>query len=374
MKRLLLASLVSLAWLQPSTAADLIQTEEVPIAVETLATGLSNPWGVEALPDGAYLVTERPGTLRVIKDGRVTEPFGSLPGLAVGGQGGLLDVALANDFSETGTIYLAYSQAGDGGAGTAIARAKLARDGDSARLDDVDVIFSMPAKSGGGRHFGSRIAVAPDDTLFFSIGDRGDGDRAQDMRDHAGAILRIRPDGSVPADNPYADGGAALPEIWSKGHRNAQGMDIDAATGNLYAVEHGARGGDEINRPQPGLNYGWPVISYGRHYSGRKIGVGTAAEGFEQPIYYWDPSIAPGGMAVYRGTMFPEWDGDFFVTALKGRMLVRLARDDDGNVTHEERLLRGNYGRIRDVREAPDGSLLLVTDESNGALLRIERQ
>ncbi len=374
MKRLLATAFFSLAGLQLALATDLVQTQEVPIAVETVATGLQNPWGVEVLPDGAFLVTERPGGLRIVKDGRVSETVGEIPGLAVGGQGGLLDVALANDFADSGTIYLAFSEAGRGGAGTAIGKATLVRDGDTARLDDFEVIFSMPKKTSGGRHFGSRIAVAPDDTIYFSIGDRGEPDRAQDMQDHAGAVLRIRPDGTIPPDNPYADGAGALPEIWSKGHRNAQGMDFDTDTGILYVVEHGARGGDEINRPQPGLNYGWPVISYGRHYSGRKIGVGTAAEGFEQPIHYWDPSIAPGGMAVYRGAMFPEWDGDLLVTALKARMLVRLDRDSDGRVVGEENLLRGGYGRIRDVRQAPDGSILVLTDDSNGALLRIRRQ
>lgn len=369
-----LFALLPLLWINPAAAADVIQTEEVPIVVETVATGLEHPWGVEVLPDGAYLVTERPGGLRIIKDGRLSEPFGDLPGLVVGGQGGLLDVALANDFAQTGTIFLSYSQAGDGGAGTAIARAKLVRDGQSARLEDVEVIFSMPGKTRRGQHFGSRIVPEADGSLYFSIGDRGDGDRAQDMFDHAGAILRINADGSIPDDNPYADGSQARPELWSKGHRNPQGMDIDSKTGTLYAVEHGARGGDEINRPEPGSNYGWPQISYGRHYSGAKIGLGTEAEGFEQPIYYWDPSIAPGGMTVYRGSMFPEWDGDFLVAALKDRMLVRVERDEDGAVTGAENMFPGQYGRIREVKTAPDGSLILLTDESNGAILRIRRQ
>ena len=304
----------------------------------------------------------------------MSETFGEVPGLAVGGQGGLLDVALARDFDKSGTIFLSYSELGPGGAGTAIARARLVRDGNSARLENIDTIFSMMGKSRGGRHFGSRIAVAEDGNLFFSIGDRGEGDRAQDLMDHAGAILRIAPDGSIPSDNPFADGNGALPELWSKGHRNPQGMDFDRKTGTLYAVEHGARGGDEINRPEAARNYGWPVISYGRHYSGRKIGIGTEATGLEQPLYYWDPSIAPGGMAVYRGDMFPEWDGDFLVAALKDQMLVRLQRREDGTVAHEERLFPDRYGRIREVKEAPDGSLLLLTDDSDGAVLRISRQ
>ncbi len=366
-------ALLPFLWQNPAFAADRIQTERVPVVVETVATGLEYPWGVEVLPDGAYLVTERPGRLRIVKDGRLSAPFGDLPGLVVGGQGGLLDVALANDFDQSGTIFLSYSHAEGRGAGTAIARAKLVREGDTARLEDVEIIFSMDRKTRGGRHFGSRIVPASDGTIYFSIGDRGDGDRAQDMSDHAGAILRILPDGSIPQDNPYTDGTAA-PELWSKGHRNAQGMVIDPETGILYAVEHGARGGDEVNRPEPGKNYGWPVISYGRHYSGGKIGIGTEAEGYEQPLYYWDPSIAPGGMTVYRGAMFPEWDGDFLVTALKDQMLVRLERDADGSVIGDENMFRRKYGRIREVKTAPDGSLILLTDEPNGAILRVRRQ
>ncbi|WP_419906179.1 PQQ-dependent sugar dehydrogenase [Hoeflea sp.] len=352
-------------------AADNYATQKVGINVETVATGLEHPWGIAVLPDGAFLVTERDGRMRLVKDGDLSQPVSGLPNIAVGGQGGLLDVALSNDFEQSGIIYFTYSEPGQGGAGTALTRAKLVRNGMQARLEDVKVLFSMDRKSRGGRHFGSRIAIADDDSLFFTIGDRGDADRAQDPMDHAGAVLRINPDGSIPADNPYANADNAKPELWSKGHRNAQGLDFDSKTNVLYAVEHGARGGDEINRPEPGLNYGWPVISYGRHYSGGKIGIGTEATGYQQPIHYWDPSIAPGGMTVYRGEMFPEWDGDLFVTALKDRMLVRLDRDNAGNITGEERLLQGRYGRMRDVIAAPDGSLLVLTDEPDGVILRI---
>lgn len=357
----------------PAIAADTYATKKVDIRVETVADGLEHPWGVETLPDGAFLVTERPGRMRIVENGTLSAPLDGLPEIAVGGQGGLLDVALANDFDQSGTIYFTFSEPGRGGAGTALARAKLARDAGGARLEDVDVIFSMDRKTRRGQHFGSRIAVAGDDTIFFSIGDRGDGARSQDLMDHAGAVLRVGPDGSIPADNPFVSDDKALSELWSKGHRNPQGMDIDSKTGTLYAVEHGARGGDEINQPEPGLNYGWPVISYGRHYSGAKIGIGSDAPGYQQPIHYWDPSIAPGGMTVYRGSMFPEWDGDFLVAALKDRMLVRVDRDSAGNITGEENLLEGRYGRLRDVKSAPDGSLLVLTDEPDGALLRISR-
>lgn len=357
----------------PAIAADTYATKKVDIRVETVADGLEHPWGVETLPDGAFLVTERPGRMRIVENGTLSAPLDGLPEIAVGGQGGLLDIALANDFDQSGTIYFTFSEPGRGGAGTALARAKLARDGGAARLEDVDVIFSMDRKTRRGQHFGSRIAVAGDETIFFSIGDRGDGARSQDLMDHAGAVLRVGPDGSIPADNPFVSDDKALSELWSKGHRNPQGMDIDSKTGTLYAVEHGARGGDEINQPEPGLNYGWPVISYGRHYSGAKIGIGSDAPGYQQPIHYWDPSIAPGGMTVYRGSMFPEWDGDFLVAALKDRMLVRVDRDSAGNITGEENLLEGRYGRLRDVKSAPDGSLLVLTDEPDGALLRISR-
>jgi glucose/arabinose dehydrogenase len=355
----------------PAQARDTVPTQEVSVDVEVLATGLDHPWGVEVLPDGALLVTERSGALRLLRDGSVSRPISGLPQVEARGQGGLLDVALANDFADSRTLFLSYSTRSQDGLGTAIARARLSADGGA--LADVEEIFRMNRFTGVGRHFGSRIAVAPDGTLFFTIGDRGDADRAQDMNDHAGAVLRINPDGSIPQDNPFANGGGA-PELWSKGHRNAQGLGFDPETGVLYAVEHGARGGDEINRPEPGLNYGWPVISYGRHYSGGEIGVGIAAEGYEQPVHYWDPSIAPGGMTVYRGGMFPEWDGDLLVAALKYQMLVRLDLDPEaGDVLREERLLKGDYGRIRDVIVAPDGALVMVTDDDNGAVLRLSR-
>lgn len=359
------------AWAASASAAEPVPTQEVTIDVEVLATGLDHPWGVEPLPDGAILVTERSGALRMLRNGEVSAPISGVPEVAAHGQGGLLDIALARDFNASRTIFLSYSTSGPGGFGTAIARARLSDD--ATALSDVTEIFRMNRFTEVDRHFGSRIAVAEDGTLFFSIGDRGEDERAQDSGDHAGAILRITADGAVPADNPYATGGGAA-ELWSKGHRNPQGLDIDPKTGILYAVEHGARGGDEVNRPEPGRNYGWPEISYGRHYSGAEIGVGAVAEGYEQPVHYWDPSIAPGGMAVYRGEMFPEWDGDLLVAALKFQMLVRLDLDEEtGEVLSEERILKGAHGRIRDVRVAADGAVLLITDEDDGSILRLSR-
>ncbi len=372
-KSLAAASLTLVAGIGPASGQSAaVNAGAIPATAEIVARGLEHPWALEFLPDGAALITERPGRLRLLQEGQLSAPLDGVPEVHADGQGGLLDVALANDFAASGTIFLSFSQAGTGGAGTAIARATLVRDGEP-RLENVETIFSMANKTRVGRHFGSRIVPAPDGTLFFTIGDRGDGERAQDMGDHAGAVLRIAPDGSVPADNPWADATGSQPELWSKGHRNAQGAVWDPLTDSLWTVEHGARGGDEINRPQAGLNYGWPVISYGRHYSGGKIGVGTEAEGYEQPLYYWDPSIAPSGMAVYDGDMFPEWQGDLLVGALRAQLLARLDRNESAEIVGEERMFEGAFGRIRDVKVAPDGALWLLTDQNNGAVVRVSR-
>ncbi|WP_246752793.1 PQQ-dependent sugar dehydrogenase [Sinorhizobium sp. BG8] len=348
-----------------------VQSKKAELQVDTLISGLDHPWSVEVLPDGAYIVTELGGNLRIVRNGGLSAPISGLPKIALRGQGGLLDVALAPDFAQSRTLFLTYSTPGKGGAGTALARAKLSEDEKS--LEELKTLFVMSRPSTRGQHFGSRIAIAPDGSLFFGIGDRGEMDRAQNPRDHAGSILHINADGSIPASNPYVGTGDGLPEVWSKGHRNPQGIVFDPKDGTLLTVEHGARGGDEINAPAAGRNYGWPNISYGKHYSGADIGVGTTAEGYEQPLYYWDPSIAPGAIDVYRGKMFPEWDGNLLVAALKYQMLARLERDDAGAIVSEERMLDGEFGRIRDVKVAPDGSILLLTDEDDGALLRISR-
>ncbi|WP_426227284.1 PQQ-dependent sugar dehydrogenase [Pararhizobium sp. DWP3-4] len=365
------AGLVSALTAAPALAGDAKQftTEKAAVQIDTIASGLDNPWSVEVLPDGAYIVTELGGTLRIISGGKASAPISGVPEVARQGQGGLLDVALDPGFSTNRTLFLALAAADGSGYGTAIVRAVLSKDGKS--LTQVQELFRMNRFTGKGQHFGSRIAVAADGSLFFGIGDRGEGDRAQDMRDHAGAILHIQPDGSVPADNPYKDGKAGLAELWSKGHRNPQGITTDPANGQLLTVEHGARGGDEINMPAPGKNYGWPVITFGKDYSGVKIGVGQAADGYEQPLHYWDPSIAPGAIDVYRGAMFPQWNGNLLVTALKSELLARLERDESGAVVAEERLFEGEFGRIRDVKVAPDGSILMLTDGDGGALLRV---
>lgn len=348
-------------------------TEEVEIATSIVTDGLDHPWGMDFLPDNTVIVTERSGAMRLVgADGTVSDPIEGVPKVFVRGQGGLLDVAAARDFAQSNRIFFTFSEPGRGGAGTAIASATLVRDGAAARLEDVKVLFSMAKKTGRGQHFGSRIVLHPDGTVFFTTGDRGQGPRAQDMSDAAGAVLRINADGSVPADNPYADGGnGALPQIWSKGHRNPQGFTIDR-DGRLWTVEHGAKGGDEVNTPEAGKNYGWPEISYGVNYDGTPFPA-SKGFGFEQPVHYWDPSIAPSGLVVYDGAMFPEWQGDLIAGSLKFGLVSRLDRDASGRIAGEERLFEGEFGRIRDINQAPDGSLWLLTDEANGKIVRIGR-
>jgi glucose/arabinose dehydrogenase len=357
--------------------ADPRQLDAGGIAVEAapIVAGLDHPWGIEFLPDGGAIVTERAGQLRLISaEGGLSEPVAGVPEVAARGQGGLLDVALAPDFSQSGTIFFTFSEPGKGGQGTALARASLVRTGAAARLENPEVIFRMAKKTRTTRHFGSRIVVMPDGTLMVTTGDRGEGERAQDFQDSAGAVIRIDADGSVPKDNPFPDSEKSLPELWSKGHRNIQGATYDPVTKGLITVEHGAMGGDEVNRPEAGRNYGWPVITYGVDYSGAKIGVGSEAEGYEQPLFYWDPSIAPSGLAVYDGDMFPEWRGDLLVGALKFQLLSRLDRDKSGKILTEQRLFEGEFGRIRDVKVAADGAVWLLTDEDNGEVIRITRK
>lgn len=347
--------------------AQTFETRGGAVKVETIADGLEHPWGMAELPDGSVLVTERDGRLWRVADGGKSIVDG-VPQVAATGQGGLLDIEADENFEQSRRIYFTWSQPGEGGASTALSTATLSAD--NGKLEDVETLFAMELKTSSGFHFGSRVVLAPDDKLFVTTGDRGQPMRAQAMDDHAGAVIRLNRDGSVPPDNPYAGDGDALPELYSKGHRNPQGAAWDSARGVLWTVAHGARGGDEINRPQPGKNYGWPVISYGVHYSGAKIGVGQEAEGFEQPLWYWDPSIAPSGLDVYDGDMFAGWRGNLLVGALKYQMLVRLVVED-GEIVDEERLFTRKLGRIRDVAVFSDGSVYLLTDESDGRLLRV---
>jgi glucose/arabinose dehydrogenase len=372
-RALLSAALSAFIALPAMAESRTLQTEEVDVRADILADGLEHPWGLDFLPGGDVIVTERPGRIRILSNGELSGPVEGVPDVVARGQGGLLDITVSPDFATSSLVFFSFSEPGKGGAGTAVARAKLVRDGATARLEDVETIFSMAEKSRTSHHFGSRIVFRPDGTLFITLGDRGAGKRAQDMNDHAGSILRINPDGSIPVDNPSPDGSKHLPEIWSKGHRNVQGAAFDPVTDALVTVEHGSKGGDEVNRSEAGKNYGWPIISYGVHYSGEKIGVGTEAEGYEQPLFYWDPSIAPSGLISYRGEMFPEWNGDLIAGALKFQLVSRLERDGSGEITGEERMFDGEFGRIRDVNLAPDGSIWLLTDESDGVIVRLSR-
>jgi aldose sugar dehydrogenase len=340
--------------------------------VDTVAEGLEHPWGLAFMPDGNMLVTERPGRLRLVaKDGTLSEPISGVPEAAAEGQGGMLDVALDPDFAANQTIYLSFSEARPGGGnGTSIARAKLSADRKS--LTDVSVIFQQMPAIESTAHFGGRLAFAPDKSLFLTLGDRYImRDSAQDTGTHLGKVVHITTDGRPGPGNPFANGGG-LPEIWSYGHRNVQGAAIEPSTGLLWTVEHGAQGGDEINRPEAGKNYGWPVITYGKDYDNSKIGEGTAKEGMEQPLHYWDPSIAPSGLAFYEGAMFPEWKGDLLVGALKGQKLVRLDVEG-GKVVGEEAMLEDLGERIRDVRVGPDGAVYLLTDNPQGRVLRVSQ-
>jgi glucose/arabinose dehydrogenase len=345
-----------------------VRSEQATFRVVPVASGLEHPWGMAFLPDGSVLVTERPGRLRRVRDGVLDpEPIEGVPEVYASGQGGLLDVALDPAFASNRTIYLSYAAEGDGGNSTRVARARL---GDG-RLEDLEVIFIALPLVPSSKHFGSRLAFDPEGLLFITVGERGQGERAQDLGDHNGSVIRLYPDGSVPEDNPFVGTAGARPEIFSYGHRNPQGLAIHPQTGIPWLHEHGARGGDEVNVVRPGVNYGWPVITYGIDYSGAPIGEGTHKDGMAQPIHYWVPSIAPSGMAFYDGQAFPEWQGDLFVGALRAELLVRLELDGE-RVVEEERLLEGALGRIRDVAVGPDGYLYLLTDESNGGLYRLE--
>jgi glucose/arabinose dehydrogenase len=340
--------------------------------VVKIVAGLEHPWGLAFLPDGRMLVTERPGRLRVIgADGDVSDPVAGLPEVAARGQGGLLDVAVGPDFAEDRMIYWTYAKPVEGGSATAAARGRLAED--LTEVTEVQDIFVQEPPAPRGGHYGSRIVFEPEgQTLFVTTGERQrprNRVKAQDLHTTYGKVVRIRPDGSAPPDNPFVGDPDAIETIWSYGHRNIQGAALDP-DGRLWTVEHGPQGGDELNMPQAGMNYGWPVITYGEDYDGTPIGDGiSSATGMEQPVYYWDPVIAPSGMTFYQGEMFPEWQGSILIGSLTPGALVRLQVADD-MVVGEERLLT-DQGRIRDVVQAPDGALLVLTDAENGALLRL---
>jgi len=336
--------------------------------VTEFAKGLEGPWGLAFLPDGRALVTEKPGRLRFIApDGRPSEPLAGVPKVDDASQGGLLDVALDPKFAANRLVYLSFSEPGtDGKAGTAVAKGRLGERG----LEDVVVIYRQEPKVKSGGHYGSRLVFGRDGTLFITQGDRqNQRPLVQDLSTDIGKIVRIATDGSVPPDNPFVGKPGVRPEIWSYGHRNAQGAMLHPETGQLWTVEHGAMGGDELNHPEAGKNYGWPVITYGVDYSGTKIGEGTAKAGMEQPVHYWDPSIAPSGLLIYTGDAFPAWKGSYFVGSLKFGRLVRLELAGD-KVTKEERYLADRGLRVRDVEQGPEGFIYVVTDQ--GVILRLE--
>jgi aldose sugar dehydrogenase len=344
----------------------------ITLAVETVAEGLEHPWGVAVTPEGALLITERPGRLRVLRDGALApEPVAGLPEVLAKDQGGLLDVAVGPDFAEDRRIYWTYSKPVEGGSATAAARGVLSED--FSELTEVEDIFVQTPASPSPMHYGSRLAFDGAGHVFVTTGEHfTERERvfAQDLDKTYGKIVRLGLDGATPADNPFVDQAGALPAIWSYGHRNVQSADVHPETGELWAIEHGPKGGDELNRIEAGANYGWPVISYGKNYGGTMVGEGlTAREGMEQPRYYWDPVIAPGGMEFYEGAAFADWGGDVIVASLSPGALVRLELDGD-MVTGEERLLM-DQGRVRDVAIEADGAILVITDASNGALLRL---
>ena len=354
-------------WAQDRSSV--ISSEKQVFRLVTLLNGLENPWSLAFLPDGQMLVTERAGRLRLVsQDFKLNpKPLDGLPEVVAQGQGGLFDVVLHPKYAQNGWIYWAYNAPGQGGWGTAMARGKL----QGHRMTDVQVLFSMQPKTRSSHHFGGRIVFDQAGFLYLTLGDRGDKDRAQKLNDHAGSVIRLHDDGRVPEDNPFVKRVGALAEKWTLGNRNMQGAAVHPQTGQLWTHEHGPQGGDEVNVMRSGLNYGWPVITYGVNYGlGTKIGVGQAKVGLEQPLHAWVPSIAPSGMAFVSGSHFPQWQGNLLVGALRGQMLVRLTLDGE-KVLGEERLLQGR-SRLRDVRMGPDGFVYLLTDEAQGALLRLE--
>ena len=362
--------LVLIGLILPAIAdAQTVRTEEHSFRVVKVVDFLEHPWSLAFLPDGRMLVTERPGRLRVVKDGKLEpNPVQGLPQVTEHGQGGLHDVVLHPQFKTNQLVYLAYAARGRDGVGTELARGKLVGE----RLENVQVLFRQEPKGTSGDHFGGRIVFDRAGYVYLTLGDRGEMERAQKPGDHAGSVIRLHDDGRVPEDNPFFGKPGWKPEKFDLGHRNQQGAALHPKTGVLWTHEHGPQGGDEINIIRPGRNYGWPVITYGANYgTGTKIGEGTRKSGMEQPVHYWVPSIAPSGMAFYTGDKFPRWQGDLFVGALKDKMLVRLRLEGD-RVVHEERMLKRALGRIRDVRVGPDGCIYLLNDEGRGALMRLE--
>ncbi len=366
MRSTTLALAMALALAAPVHSAETRSTEAGSVLIEPIVTGLDVPWALGFLPGGEILITERDGALLHIGPNGSQQSVAGLPDVAAQGQGGLLDVLVPRDFSQTREIYLTYSRAQGRGAGTALARGQLSSD--AGRLENVETLWEMEPGSSGGRHFGSRIVEGRDGVLYLTTGDRGDRPSAQDLSNENGSVLRLTRNGQALSSNPFVGQGSAQPEIFTYGHRNPQGAALDSR-GRLWTVEHGARGGDEVNLIEAGTNYGWPTISYGRHYSGFRIGEGTEGPGLAQPRHYWDPSIAPSGMTFVADSMFAEWDGDILVGSLNSDLISRL--DVQGsNVREVERISTPETARIRDVRVGPDGAVWFLS-EGNGTLYRM---
>lgn len=343
-----------------------VQTEAGAISVETLASGLTHPWGMAFLPDGRLLVTEREGQLRILgTDNELSAPIEGTPEVFNQGQGGLLDVALDPEFDRNQRVYLSFAEPGEGGASTALGRGRLVDD----RIEDFQVIFRQQPKVQGPNHFGGRIVFTPEGLLFLTMADRFKFEPAQDLSNHLGTIVRLNPDGTVPKDNPFVDDENALDEIWSYGHRNIESADIDPATGKLWIAEMGPLGGDELNQPEAGRNYGWPTVSWGQNYDGSDIPDPPTHPEFADAVRHWTPVISPSGMAFYTGDLYAEWQGNALIGGLSEEGIVRVAIDDE-KVTDEERIPLG--ARIRDVEEAPDGTVYVLTDRVNGSVLRLK--
>ncbi|MBI3703099.1 MAG: PQQ-dependent sugar dehydrogenase [Rhizobiales bacterium] len=372
MRAIFIAMLLAVSTATARAADPVFPSSAGDIRVETVARGLVHPWSLAFLPDGRMLVTERPGRMRIVaRDGALSPPLAGVPQVFARGQGGLLDVILDRDFARNRTIYFSYAEPFDGGGRTALARATLDA-GAAPRLIDVTVIYRQHGPASSGNHFGGRIVQAGDGNLFLSNGEHfSDRDMAQTLDNHLGKIVRIKPDGAAPTDNPFVRRAGARPEIWSLGHRNPQGLTLNPADGKLWEQEHGPMGGDEINIVLPGHNYGWPLVSHGRNYDGTPVNAGKAQmAGMDDSVWHWTPSIAPSGMTFYSGDLFKGWKGSLINGALKFQLLSRLTIEGD-KVVKEERLLQGLRERIRDVRQGPEGALYLLTDNSAGRILRL---
>ena len=364
------AALLS-ATMSTSVLAQEVETERHTLSLETISEGLNHPWGIAFLPSGDMLVTERSGTLNIITQAGQKTPIQGTPEVVAKSQGGLLDVNIDPDYADNGWVYISYSEKdpkGGNGNSTAVMRGKI--DGD--KWTQGEVIFRQAPKYESNAHFGSRLVFSPEGHLFITLGERYSRMQdAQTLDNHHGKIVRIWPDGSIPKDNPFVGNDGALDEIWSYGHRNVQGAAIHPDTGELWTIEHGPQGGDEVNIPKAGKNYGWPTITYGEDYGGGEIGIGTHKEGMEQPFYYWLPSIATAGSIFYTGDKFPKWKGDLLVTALRGQTIARLDLEE-GRVLHEERMLEDATSfRIRDIEQGPEGFLYILTDADSGQLIKL---